>query len=139
MRINGPVLVSLAILAGIGGWMFTGKLIQGGIDNPNAETIAEREAKRTKAAFRVRVIDVQPTERVALLNIRGRTMADAQVSVRAETGGTVERRGRCRGRRPANRRLPESADRRCENRSTSEGRHGGAPRQGIPPMGCALR
>lgn len=92
MRINGPVLVSLAILAGIGGWMFTGKLIQGGIDNPNAETIAEREAKRTKAAFRVRVIDVQPTERVALLNIRGRTKADAQVSVRAETGGTVERR-----------------------------------------------
>ena len=92
MRLSGSHLVSLAILAGIGGWMATGTLIQGGIANPNAETIAERENNRTTEAFRVRVTTLQPTERASSLNIRGRTQADAMVSVRAETGGTVQRR-----------------------------------------------
>lgn len=92
MKINGSHLVSLAILAGIGGWMFTGTLIQGGQVNPNAKTIAEREEGRTTEAFRVRVTDLKPSERQERLEIRGRTKANATVSVRAETGGTVENR-----------------------------------------------
>ena len=92
MQLRGSHLVSLAILAGIGGWMFTGQLIQGGQADPNAETIAEREAKLTTSAFRVRVKDIQPSARSESLNLRGRTQADAMVSVRAETGGTVEAR-----------------------------------------------
>lgn len=92
MKLRGSHLVSLAILAGIGGWMFTGELIQGGQADPNAETIREREANLTKTAFRVRVAEMQPSERTKSLNIRGRTQADAVISVRAETGGTVESR-----------------------------------------------
>ncbi|MEP4293330.1 MAG: hypothetical protein ABJ358_15575, partial [Rhizobiaceae bacterium] len=67
MKLRGSHLVSLAILAGIGGWMLTGELIQGGQPNPNAETIAERQAKLTKAAFRVRVAELQPSERTKTL------------------------------------------------------------------------
>lgn len=92
MKLRGSHLVSLAILAGIGGWMFTGELIEGGQADPNAETIAEREAKLTSAAFRVRVEEVQPSERIKTLSVRGRTKANIVVSIRAETDGTVEAR-----------------------------------------------
>ena len=92
MKLRGSHLVSLAILAGIGGWMFTGKLIEGGQADPNAETISKREAKRKTEAFRVRVTTLQPSERQSSLNLRGRTQADTIVSVRAETGGTVQKR-----------------------------------------------
>ena len=92
MKLRGSHLVSLAILAGIGGWMFTGQLIEGGQADPNAETIVEREAKRETEAFRVRVTQMQPSKRTENLLIRGRTQADAIISVKAETGGTVESR-----------------------------------------------
>ncbi|NKB52939.1 MAG: efflux RND transporter periplasmic adaptor subunit [Rhizobiaceae bacterium] len=92
MKLRGSHLVSLAILAGIGGWMFTGDLIEGGQADPNAETIAQREAKLTKTAFRVRIAELQPSQRTKTLTIRGRTQAESIVSVRAETGGTVESR-----------------------------------------------
>ncbi len=92
MKLRGSHLVSIAILAAISGWMYTGDLIIGGQVDPKTETIAEREAKRTSAAFRVRVEEVQPSKRTEFLSIRGRTSADAMVSVRAETGGTVEQR-----------------------------------------------
>lgn len=92
MKLRGSHLVSLAILAGIGGWMFTGELIEGGQADPNAETIADRQAKLTNNAFRVRIVELQPSERTRTLTIRGRTQAESMVSVRAETGGTVETR-----------------------------------------------
>ena len=92
MKLRGSHLVALAILAAVGGWMFTGQLILGGQADPNAKTIVEREAERTQEAFRVRVVEIQPTQRVETLTVRGRTQADAIVSVRAETGGTVETR-----------------------------------------------
>ena len=77
MRIRGSHLVALAILAGIGGWMYTGQLIVGGQVDPKAETIAEREAKKTDSAFRVRVAEVQPSKREEVLTIRGRTSAES--------------------------------------------------------------
>ena len=92
MKLRGSHLVSLAILAGIGGWMFTGKVILGGQADPNAVSIADREANATSQAFRVRVTELQPSERLSSLSIRGRTKASATVSVRAETGGTVRER-----------------------------------------------
>ena len=92
MKLRGSHLVSLAILAGVGGWMFTGELIEGGQADPNAETIADRQAKLTNNAFRVRILELQPSERTRTLSIRGRTQAESMVSVRAETGGTVETR-----------------------------------------------
>lgn len=92
MKLRGSHLVSLAILAGIGGWMITGELIKGGQADPDVETITEREAKLTTEAFRVRVAELQPSERVRSLDIRGRTEADALVSIRVETDGVVESR-----------------------------------------------
>ncbi|MEM1317187.1 MAG: efflux RND transporter periplasmic adaptor subunit [Pseudomonadota bacterium] len=99
MQLRGSHLVSFAILAAIGGWMFTGNLILGGQGDGSAEPIAEREAKRVSEAFRVRVTELQPTERVANLTVRGRTEADATISVRAETGGNVARRPVSKGDR----------------------------------------
>jgi multidrug efflux system membrane fusion protein len=99
MKLRGSHLVSLAILAGIGGWMFTGELIEGGQADPDSETIAEREAKLTNTAFRVRVKQLQPSQRTKILSVRGRTQANAKVSVRAETAGTVESRPVVKGQR----------------------------------------
>ena len=90
MKLRGSHLVALAILAAIAGWMYTGKLMIGGQEDPNRQTIAEREAGRTNEAFRVRVTDLQPSERLSVLQIRGRTEADSLISVRAETGGTFQ-------------------------------------------------
>ena len=92
MKLKGSHLVAAAILAAIGGWMFTGDLIVGGQADPNAVTIAEREKQRSAEAFRVRVTEIEPSKRDSTLDIRGRTQARASVAVRAETGGTVERR-----------------------------------------------
>ena len=92
MKIRGSHLIALAILAGVGGWMLTGKLIVGGQVDPSQPTISEREASRTDAAFNVRVTIVEPKERFSVLPVRGRTKADSLVSVRAETAGTVEQR-----------------------------------------------
>ena len=97
MKLRGSHLVALAILAAIAGWMYTGDLIIGGQVDPDTKTIAERETKRTNEAFRVRVAEVQPSERSEFLSVRGRTSAEAMVSVRAETGGTVENRAVSKG------------------------------------------
>lgn len=90
MALRGSHLVALAIMAGIGGWMLTGQIIEGGQADPNTQTIAEREQEKTNDVFRVRYIVVQPSERPAGLVVRGRTEASATVTVRAETGGNVQ-------------------------------------------------
>ena len=97
MKLRGPHLVALAIMAGIGGWMLTGERIIGGQVDASKPTIAEREAARTNDLFRVRVKEVQPAERFSKLEVRGRTTVDAMISVRAETGGTVEQRNFSKG------------------------------------------
>lgn len=97
MALRGSHLVALAILAAVGGWMFTGDVIRGGQADPDTKTIAEREEERTESVFRVRVEQVQPSQRSETLTIRGRTQADAMVSVRAETGGTVLKRAVSKG------------------------------------------
>jgi multidrug efflux system membrane fusion protein len=90
MKIKGSQLVALAILGAIGGWMLAGDLIIGGQANPDAQTIVEREAERSEDAFRVRYMTVSPAERQEILAVRGRTIANNSISVRAETGGRVE-------------------------------------------------
>ncbi len=87
-------MIALAICAAIGGWMYTGKLIVGGQAGgaDAALPVAEREAARTTEAFRVRVQRLYPQVRKAHLLIRGRTQANATITVRAETSGTLEKR-----------------------------------------------
>ena len=91
MALRGSHLVALAILAGIGGWMLTGKLIEGGQADSSTQNIAEREKEKQADVFRVRFTEVRPAQRPASLTIRGRTEASANVTVRAETGGNVQR------------------------------------------------
>jgi len=93
-KLKGSHLIAAVICAAIGGWMITGEVIEGGKAGSDgaAKPIAEREAGRSSAAFKVRVKVLQPQKREAQLLIRGRTQADATISVRAETGGTLERR-----------------------------------------------
>ncbi|MEL6948063.1 MAG: efflux RND transporter periplasmic adaptor subunit [Pseudomonadota bacterium] len=92
MKIRGSQLIALGILAGIGGWMFTGDLVVGGQGNSQTPTIAQREEAKAAAAFRVRVQTLMPEERPNQLAVRGRTAANTVVTVRAETGGVVEKR-----------------------------------------------
>ena len=91
-KLKGSHIVAAAILAALGGWMYTGELIKGGQSDSKSIPIAEREAARSSAAFKVRVSTLQPQQRHAQLLIRGRTQADATITVRAETGGTLTKR-----------------------------------------------
>ncbi len=93
-KLRGSHIVAAVILAALGGWMYTGELIIGGQSDSAQKSvpIAEREAKRSSAAFKVRVSTLQPQARLAQLLIRGRTQADATITIRAETGGTLTKR-----------------------------------------------
>ena len=94
LKLRGSHIVAVAILAALGGWMYTGKLIIGGQSDSaqKSKPIAEREAARSSVAFKVRVSTLHPQPRRAQLLIRGRTQADATITVRAETGGTLTKR-----------------------------------------------
>jgi multidrug efflux system membrane fusion protein len=98
-KLRGSHIVAAAILAALGGWMYTGKLIIGGQSDSaqQSKPIADREAKRSSSAFKVRVSTLQPQSRHAQLLIRGRTKADATITVRAETGGILTKRAVMKG------------------------------------------
>ena len=89
---TGP-LVAVLIAAGVGGWMWSGDVIEGGI-GPRGEPviIAERNEAAEAELFAVRTVVVEPRERAETLIVRGRTEADASIPVRTETAGTLERR-----------------------------------------------
>lgn len=93
-KLKGSHIVAVTILAALGGWMYTGELIKGGQSDSaqKSKPIAEREATRSSTTFKVRVSTLQPQPRRAQLLIRGRTQADATITVRAETGGTLTKR-----------------------------------------------
>jgi len=93
-RIKGSHIIALAITAGIAGWMYTGKIVVGGQsgEENSAVTIADREAKRLTEVFKVRYVTLQPQMRVEQISMRGRTKADAIVTIRSEVSGIVEKR-----------------------------------------------
>lgn len=92
MSLRGSHLAALAIAAGIGAWMWQGVYMKGGEGSPDAQTIAEREAKRDAGVFSVRTATVEPTERLDTLLVRGRTEAQSRVAVKSETAGTLRER-----------------------------------------------
>lgn len=86
-------ILALWIMAAVAGWMATGDVVIGG--RADAEGATPPPAVRTQAddrPFRVRVATLTAQPRVATLEIRGRTEADAKVDVRAETTGRVAER-----------------------------------------------
>ena len=92
MPLRGSHLAAAAIAAGIAAWMWQGDYMKGGQGSPDAQTIAEREAKRDASVFRVRTATVEPTERLDTLLVRGRTEAESRVPVKSETAGTLRER-----------------------------------------------
>lgn len=89
---SGPV-VAILIAAAVGGWMWSGDIIQGGI-GPTGDpvVIADRNAEAEAVPFAVRTTVVNVEERAEALVMRGRTEADASIPVRTETAGTLEER-----------------------------------------------
>lgn len=86
--------MALAICAGIGGWMYTGEIITSGQGDPTGEkkTIAERTKKSASDLFKVRFVALYPELRSERIQIRGRTKANAIITIRSETVGIVEKR-----------------------------------------------
>ncbi|PCI04445.1 MAG: efflux transporter periplasmic adaptor subunit [Hyphomicrobiales bacterium] len=93
-RIKGSHIVALAICAGIGGWMYNGQLITSGQGDPSGElkTIAERSAENASDLFKVRYVALYPELRSERIHVRGRTKANAIVTIRSETVGIVKKR-----------------------------------------------
>ena len=93
MGIKVSHVAAVLIAAGVVGWMSSGELIRGGI-GPRGEPviIAERNAQAEEELFTVRTQVMQPEERAETLLLSGRTEADAEIPVRAETGGTLQER-----------------------------------------------
>ncbi len=93
-RIKGSHIIAIAMAAGLGYWMFTGEYQIGGKTGTSEQSppIAQREAERGLELFKIRYVPLQSEQRSERILIRGRTQADAIVTVRAETAGVLEQR-----------------------------------------------
>lgn len=92
-KINKSYLAATLVLVGIGAWMGTGTFKIGGQATANAD--AESIAARQESALQkisVRAVNLEASERQRMLEIRGRTVADATISVRSETNAIVAKR-----------------------------------------------
>ncbi|WP_299814591.1 efflux RND transporter periplasmic adaptor subunit [uncultured Roseibium sp.] len=94
MRVKLSYVLAAGLAAGIGFWMYTGTVVIGGVgDGENAApTPALRVSQATSAPFRVQVQELVAQDRRAVLEVRGRTEAEAKVAVRTVTTDTVVER-----------------------------------------------
>ncbi|WP_150525757.1 efflux RND transporter periplasmic adaptor subunit [Roseibium sediminis] len=91
MRLKFSYILAVGLAAGIGAWMYNGTIVEGGTgDGANATPPpAERLKSEKKDLFRVKVQKLVAEDRQAVLDIRGRTEAEAKVAVRSETNDKV--------------------------------------------------
>lgn len=94
MRVRFSYVLAAGLAAGIGAWMYSGTMVIGGVgDGENATPPpSERVAQATSETFRVQVQRLVATDRQAVLEVRGRTEAEAKVEVRTSTGDDVIKR-----------------------------------------------
>lgn len=93
LKINASIVTAVALAAGVAAWMATGTVVVSGqADGPDAPPPPAERADADAELFAVRVTTVTPVERPSTLELRGRTAAEAHVSVRAETMGRIEER-----------------------------------------------
>ena len=90
MRVRFSYILALCAAGAISYYMLTGKMVIGGQADATPQTIAERQAEAEQQLFAVRTETFTVEERAATMEIRGRTEADANVSVRAQTAGILE-------------------------------------------------
>ena len=100
MKVKLSYIMAVGLAAGIGYWMSSGTVVVGGVgDGENAvPPPAERVAENAGSTFRVQVVKLTAQDRQAILEVRGRTEAEAKVAVMSETKG---------------RRRPAACARRC--------------------------
>lgn len=94
LKLNARLATAAGIAACIAGWMATGTLQVSG-ETETGEIAPPPPAVRigsVAAPFPVRTLLVEAEERPRTLALRGRTMADAIVNVRAETTGRIVER-----------------------------------------------
>jgi len=103
MRVKFSYILAVGLAAGIGLWMANGTTVIGGVgDGENATPApAERAAESADVVFRVKVKRLVAEDRQAILEIRGRTEAEAKVAVRSETTDDVVKRPAREGARVA--------------------------------------
>ncbi|GAA0782752.1 efflux RND transporter periplasmic adaptor subunit [Roseibium denhamense] len=94
MRIKFSYLLATGIAVGIGIWMSSGTVVVGGVgDGANAVPApADRVNEGREEAFKVEVAKLVALDRQSVLEVRGRTEAEAKVAVRSETVDDVIRR-----------------------------------------------
>lgn len=94
-------ILALALTGGIGLWMANGTTVIGGVgDGENATPApATRVAEADTGIFKVQVMKLTAQERRAVLEVRGRTEAEAKVAVRSETTDDVVKRPATEGAR----------------------------------------
>src|SRR5680860_349691 len=93
-KINGSIIVAVILAGSLAVWMYNGKTNIGGQLEPGvaAVSVAEREAAKGATLFKVRYVAVKSEQRPQAILIRGRTKADAIISVRTETSGILQNR-----------------------------------------------
>ncbi|MES0879302.1 efflux RND transporter periplasmic adaptor subunit [Roseibium sp. SCP14] len=94
MHVKFSYILAAGLAAGIGIWMSSGTVVVGGVGNGENATPppADRVAEGTDSIFRVKVLELTAQDRQAVLEVRGRTEAEAKVAVRSETTDDVVRR-----------------------------------------------
>ncbi|MBA5779389.1 efflux RND transporter periplasmic adaptor subunit [Stappia sp. F7233] len=94
MRIKFSYVLAIGLTAAVALWMAEGKVIVAGRADAEGATPppAERAPEAAQKPFAVRVKLVEAQTRRAVLEIRGRTEAEARVVVRAETDARIVER-----------------------------------------------
>ncbi len=91
MRLKFSYILATGLAVGIGVWMYSGTTVIGGQSESENAILppAERASAADEKPFRVAVRTLEATQRNAILEVRGRTEANAKVQVRSETAAQV--------------------------------------------------
>jgi len=94
MRVKFSYILATGLAAGIGFWMYSGTMVIGGVGDSEHATPppALRVSEAAQNTFRVQVQRLVAQERQAVLEVRGRTEAEAKVAVRSQTTDDVVER-----------------------------------------------
>lgn len=103
MRVKFSYILAAGLAAGIGFWMYSGTTVIGGVGDSEHATPppALRISEAAEKAFRVEVQRLVAQDRQAVLEVRGRTEAEAKVAVRSQTTDDVVERPAREGARVA--------------------------------------
>ncbi len=91
--VSPSVMWALLFTILIGAWMLTGEIKGGSALKTEAPSLAEKASKKTseETRFKVRTATFRPKQYPEKLVIRGRTLSETQVDLKAETAGQIIR------------------------------------------------